>query len=440
MLPVLLLALRAAGAIATASPPSPHSSEPPAGAKSLEDLLGLWRASWWTSGLARAKRAVRDPAAFGTTATFTSPPNRNRTTRGGKVSYPNVRPAGSNEGAGVDFLVGDFFSSEGGAASVEDQPLFAGWPPKDVVVSMPSSENGEEEHARFDPGGGSDVPGGAGEEAAEEEREDVAVLSSRPPEGAAKDTTAVILPVVLVAAAVLVLILAAAACFSATVRVSPTVTRCRDFLAWTARRLAPHCFALATPATRRSPGTPEGEEADKGAVACRTEGHGVGDGDLEMAVQIPVVSASPSEHFDPSSARTCPDVAPTPDEDRCATTAREQLLALRARLSPRLEVTSSQLSFGAVVGEGAFGTVYRGTMFNIPVAIKKLHGAGSLVSAGAERALSAEFTRELSVLIALDCPADSRTGHRPVVTFFAACFDPACLVMELVNGPGGATL
>lgn len=40
-----------------------------------------------------------------------------------------------------------------------------------------------------------------------------------------------------------------------------------------------------------------------------------------------------------------------------------------------------------------------------------------------------EFWRELGILTALDCPRDKRTGHKPVVTFFAACFDPACLVM-----------
>jgi hypothetical protein len=30
-------------------------------------------------------------------------------------------------------------------------------------------------------------------------------------------------------------------------------------------------------------------------------------------------------------------------------------------------------------------------------------------------------------------PQRYSTGHKPVVTFFAACFDPACLVMELVG-------
>jgi hypothetical protein len=62
---------------------------------------------------------------------------------------------------------------------------------------------------------------------------------------------------------------------------------------------------------------------------------------------------------DASSSTSSPSARTSSDDMAADAAATERLLALRAQLGATREVTSSQLEFKKVIGEGAFGTVYR---------------------------------------------------------------------------------
>lgn len=128
---------------------------------------------------------------------------------------------------------------------------------------------------------------------------------------------------------------------------------------------------------------------------------------------VPSVNSAP---VSPSSA-SCDEFYKTPVLD---------LLALppplpKPKKPRRDEIKVSDLQFGELIGEGSFGKVYRGGLWGLDVAIKKLNRASLQTS------IVKDFKKEVRVMRNL--------RHPNIVELLGVCVDPQnmCIVTEFLN-------